>query len=110
MGFLQKLDRKRRIQFTNIAAEDFDVATTGIPWSTLMEKMHARLPDGSFVTGVEAFRRVYAALGLGPLVWLSRAPGLRALLDVAYAKFAKNRLRLTGRCDSAGCTLPERSG
>lgn len=102
MRFLQRLDgEKHRIRFTDIAAPGFDPKATGIEWDELMRAMHARLPDGSFVVGVEAFRRVYQSLGFGPLVWVSRAPLLRGLLDFAYAKFAKNRMRLTGRCSDA---------
>lgn len=101
MRFLQRLDRQRRIRFTDIAAPDFEAKSAGIEWEELMRAMHARLPDGSFVAGVEAFRRVYQSLGFGPLVWVSRAPILRQLLDFAYAKFAKNRMRLTSRCSDA---------
>ena len=39
-----------------------------------------------------------------PLVWLTRLPIVRQLLDLGYAAFARNRLRLTGRCTSA-CSL-----
>lgn len=105
MRLLQRLDRKQRIQFTDIAREDFDPERLGLEWSALMERMHARLADGTMVTGVEAFRRLYAAVGFGPLVWLSRAPGLTRLLDLGYEKFAKNRLRLTGRCAEDACSV-----
>jgi len=45
-------------------------------------------------------------LGLGILVAPTRLPGVRQLLDVAYRWFARNRLRLTGRCDADGCRVP----
>ena len=41
---------------------------------TLMAQMHGRLPDGTWLRGVEVFRRMYAAVGFGPLVFLSRLP------------------------------------
>lgn len=105
---LRRLDRRRqRIRFTDIAAPDFDPSTLGIEWSALMRRIHARLPDGSFIQGVEVFRRLYGAVGLGPLVWLSRAAGITQLLDWAYQTFAENRLRWTGRCTDA-CELPPR--
>jgi predicted DCC family thiol-disulfide oxidoreductase YuxK len=109
MRMLEKLDKKKRIAFTNIAAKDFDPERIGIDWSTLMERMHARLPDGTIITGVEVFRRLYAAVGFGPLVWLSRAPGLTRLLDFGYEKFAKNRMRLTGRCVDDVCEVSSSS-
>ena len=98
---LQRWDRRQRIRFTDIAAPDFDAAVLGRTQAELMSRIHARLPDGSLIEGVVVFRRLYAAVGLGPLVALSRLPGVSHALDFAYARFADNRLRLTGRCDAA---------
>lgn len=112
MAFLERRDKKHRIRFTNIAAPDFDPESLGLPMSQLMDRIHARLPDGTWIEGVEVFRRVYGAVGLGWLLAPTRWPGLRQLSDIAYRVFAKNRLRFTGRCDSDGCALPRhrRSG
>ena len=105
---LMGLDARRgRIRFTNIASPEFDPAPLGVDWDSFMRRIHARLADGSWIRGVEVFRRLYAAVGFGPLVWLSRAPGLSALLDFGYEKFAANRLKWTGRCTDA-CELPPR--
>ena len=71
-----------------------------------MASIHGRLPDGTVIEGVEVFRQLYAAVGLGPMVSLSRAPGISGALDAAYSIFARNRLRLTGRCDGDACQLP----
>ncbi len=108
---LQWLDRKgQRIWFTDIAAKTFDASTYGTTYAALMEKIFGRLPDGTWIEGVEVFRRLYGAVGFGPLVWLTRAPGVRTLMDFGYEKFAKNRLRLTGRCKPGDvCALPERA-
>jgi predicted DCC family thiol-disulfide oxidoreductase YuxK len=95
---LRFLDFRRRVRFTDIAAPDFDSAAVGKSYAELMEVIHGSFPDGTLVTGVETFRQLYAALGFGPLVALSRLPGIRHALDLAYHLFAKNRLRLTGRC------------
>ena len=103
---LQRLDRKRgRILFTNIAAPDFDATALGISFDTLMAKIHGRLPSGVFVEGVEVFRRLYSAVGFGPLVALTRVPGISHALEAGYRLFAKNRLRLTGRCQDGQCTV-----
>ncbi|MCS6900813.1 MAG: DUF393 domain-containing protein [Myxococcales bacterium] len=98
INFLQRLDVRRRVRFTDIAAQNFDGAGTGKSYSELMEVIHGRLPDGTLITGVETFRQLYTALGFGPLVALSRLPGIRHALELAYRVFAKNRLRLSGRC------------
>jgi len=105
---LRGRDRRRRIRFVDIAANGFDAASVGLTWQTLMDRIHGRLPDGTLIQGVEVFRRLYAAVGFGPLVALTRLPGIAQLLDVAYDLFAKNRLRLTGRCADGACELHTR--
>ena len=102
---LGRMDRDKRIRFTNIATADFDATTVNKTQPELMAEMHGRLPDGSWVTGVEVFRRLYSAVGFGPVVWITRLPIIRQLLNVGYYFFAKYRLRLTGRCDAA-CAIP----
>ena len=70
-----------------------------------MDRIHGRLPEGTLVEGVEVFRRLYATVSFGPLVALTRLPGVTQLLDIAYHAFAKNRLRLTRRCVDGACEL-----
>jgi predicted DCC family thiol-disulfide oxidoreductase YuxK len=106
---LRRLDRRGRIRFTDIAAPGFDAAAIGVPWEALMARIHGRLPDGTLIEGVEVFRRLYAAVGFGPVVALTRLPGVAHVLELAYRGFARNRLRLTGRCDD-GCALPRPAG
>lgn len=105
---LQRLDRAGRIGFVDIASPDFDAATVGVSWSALMDRIHGRLPDGTLIEGVEVFRRLYAAVGFRRIVALTRLPGIRHMLDVAYTLFAKNRLRLTGRCVDDACDVHAR--
>jgi predicted DCC family thiol-disulfide oxidoreductase YuxK len=102
---LQDRDRRQRIRFVDIAADGFDAASVRLTWETLMDRIHGRLPDGTLVEGVEVFRRLYTAVGFGPLVALTRLPGITQLLDLAYHAFARNRLRLTGRCVDGACEL-----
>ena len=108
MRMLERLDRKRRIRFTDIASFTFDSASVGVSWEDLMERIHGRLPDGSLVEGVEVFRGLYAAVGFGWVVRLSRAPGISHVLELAYRAFAANRLRLTGRCHDGSCSVPHK--
>ena len=105
---LRRLDKRERIRFVDIAAEAFDRSSVGVTWEALMDRIHARLPDGTIVEGVEVFRRLYAAVGFGPLVALTRLPGVAQVLDLGYRWFAKNRLRLTGRCADGACELHSR--
>lgn len=102
---LQRLDRHARILFTDIAGPGFQ-PPTDVDYSTLMDRIHARR-GAQWFEGVEVFRQLYAAVGLSPLVALSRAPGITQLLDLGYRVFAKNRLRLTGRCNDGVCAVGE---
>jgi len=106
IAFLRWFDRRDRIRFTDIAADDFDPRVVDSTYETLMERIHGRLADGTILEGVEVFRRLYAAAGFGPLVWLSRLPLVSHALDVGYEVFADNRLRWTGRCDECMPALP----
>lgn len=105
---LRRLDKRKRIRFVDIAAEGFAPASVGVAWEALMDRIHARLPDGTIVEGVEVFRRLYTAIGFGSLVALTRLPGLAQVLDLGYRWFAKNRPRLTGRCADRACELDPR--
>ncbi|WP_422931073.1 thiol-disulfide oxidoreductase DCC family protein [Singulisphaera sp. PoT] len=108
IAWLRKLDRRARVRFTNIADPQFDPKSLGISYDRLMDQIHARLPDGRWVQGVEVFRRIYSALGFGFIVAPTRWPGISWLLDRAYQVFARNRLRWTGRCTKA-CEIPPKA-
>lgn len=109
IGLIRRMDRRRRIHFTDIADPLFRPETVGKSMDELMAQIYGRLPDGTFVTGVEVFRRLYGAIGVGPVVWVSRLPGISQMLDWSYRVFARNRLRFTGRCAGGVCKvkLPE---
>lgn len=98
------------IEAEDIAAPGFDPGRYGLDFASVMGRIHGVLPDGRVVEGVEVFRRLYGAVGLGWLVAPTRWPVLRPLADAAYRWFARNRLRLTGRtealCNAGRCELP----
>ena len=102
---LKHWDRLAKIKFTDIHEASFAAADIGKSHEELMARMQGRLPDGTWVSGVEVFRRMYSAVGFGPLVWISRWPLISQLLDVGYIVFARNRLWLTGRCRTGSCSI-----
>ncbi len=106
---VKRLDRRGRVLCTDIKAPGFDASPLGLSHDDLMARIHGRLPDGELVEGVEVFRRMYSAISpsaFGPLVALTRLPPLSWALDAGYRWFAKNRLRLTGRCTDETCEVP----
>ncbi len=103
---LQRRDRADRIRFTDIAAPGFDATELGLTQSDMMKRIHGRLPDGTLIEGVEVFRQLYDAVGFHRAAAVSRWPGVAQLLGAGYTVFAKNRLRLTGRCE-ASCAVPQ---
>ena len=107
---LRWLDRKQNIRFTDIAATDFSAADYDKTPDQFMDEIHGRLPakngePAHWIIGVEVFRRLYAAVGLGLIVWPTRLPGISHVLNFGYQVFAKNRLRLTGRCTKETCEV-----
>lgn len=109
---IRYLDRMNQILFTNIADPEFDAQKYGKTIDQFMDEIQARLPDYRWVKGVEVFRRIYSIVGFGWVVVMTRLPGLSHLLELFYRIFARNRLRLTGRCNhkNSTCDLNQRTG
>lgn len=105
IDMIRRMDKRDKIQFTDIAAEEFDPADYGKSMAALMAEIHGRLPTGEWIIGVEVFRKLYGAVGFDWLMPATRLPGVRHLLDFGYQVFAKQRLRFTGRCDDAACEV-----
>ena len=102
---LRWMDRRKRIRFTDIAAAEFSPADYGRTFGQFMAEIQGRLPDGSWLMGVEVFRHLYSAVGFGWMIWATRLPGISHTLDWGYRKFAKNRLKWTGRCTPESCQI-----
>jgi predicted DCC family thiol-disulfide oxidoreductase YuxK len=107
MALWQRYDRNGRVLFTDIAAPEFQAEKTGLTMDQLMAELHGRLRTGQVITGVETFRQLLLAVGIRWPVRLSRLPGIRQVLNLGYGLFARNRLRLTGRCHD-NCQVPKR--
>jgi predicted DCC family thiol-disulfide oxidoreductase YuxK len=105
INMLRRRDRAQRVRFTDIDDPGFSPDSVGRTREELMARLHARLPDGTWIWGVEVFRHLYAAAGFHRLARLSRWPVISPLLELAYRVFARNRLRLTGRCSAESCQV-----
>ncbi|QDV79199.1 thiol-disulfide oxidoreductase DCC family protein [Botrimarina mediterranea] len=106
IAMIRRWDKRDRVRFTDIAAAGFEAAAYGVTQARLMAEIHGRDAQGNWLVGVEVFRRLYAAVGCGWIVSVTRWPVIRPALDVAYRLFARQRLRLTGRCEKGVCETP----
>jgi len=99
---MRRLDSRRLLVFCDFSRPDYDLTSINISPTELGRIIHARWGDGTVITGVEMFRAMWEAVGLGFLAMLSRLSLVDRLILKAYAWFARNRLWLTGR--SRYCT------
>jgi predicted DCC family thiol-disulfide oxidoreductase YuxK len=109
IALMRRLDRRRRLKFCDFSQPDFVLASIDISLTELGRIIHARWGDGIVITGVDVFRAMWEAVGLGFLARLSRLSFVEPIVLNAYAWFARNRLRLTGRphtCAGDTCTGP----
>ena len=99
VNFLRRKDSGRGlISFVNIAALDYNPELhAGIEFETAMGVIHAVKADGSIIQGVEVFRQVYEALGMGWIYAATRWPVVGPLVDKIYELWADRRLAMTGR-------------
>ena len=105
---LRLMDRRQHIRFTDISTDEFSPDQFDRNMKDFMDEIQGRLPNGQWIMGVEVFRRLYTVVGLGALVALTKVPGISHGLEAGYRVFARNRLRLTGRCDTLSCNVDSR--
>lgn len=109
IGWLRSRTRPGEVLYQDINDPAFDPHLLGLTRETLMRRLHGQLPGGRLVTGMEVFRQLYRAAGLGWVMAPTCWPLLRSLADRAYELFARNRLRWTGRADcDVGCRIDRR--
>lgn len=108
IALMKRMDQQRQLEFNDFSAVDYDLASIDVSPAELGRIIHARWADGRVISGVEVFRAMWEAVGLGMLARLSRLSLLEPMVLRAYAWFARNRLRLTGRsnsCPAGACNL-----
>lgn len=106
IALMKRLDRRRQLEFCDFSNQEYDAASSGFAAADLGTVILARWADGSVITGVEVFRAMWEAVGLGVLARLSRLSLVEPLVLRAYAWFARNRLQLTDRlnpCPGGAC-------
>ncbi|XP_059290885.1 uncharacterized protein At5g50100, chloroplastic [Lycium ferocissimum] len=86
------------IKFLDISSDEYrPEENEGLDYETVMGRIHAILSDGTVVTDVEAFRRLYEAVGLGWVYAITKYEPIATIADSVYGVWAKYRLQITGR-------------
>ncbi|KAB1202462.1 hypothetical protein CJ030_MR8G019534 [Morella rubra] len=86
------------IKFVDISLVDYSPEENqGLDYKTVMGSIHAILSDGTVVTDVEAFRRLYEQVGLGWVYAITKYEPIGKVADAIYSVWAKYRLQITGR-------------
>ncbi|TYH81232.1 hypothetical protein ES332_D03G185000v1 [Gossypium tomentosum] len=86
------------IKFVDISSDDYSPEENqGLDYKTVMGRIHAILSDGTVVTDVEAFRKLYEQVGLGWVYAITKYEPIATIADSIYGVWAKYRLQITGR-------------
>jgi predicted DCC family thiol-disulfide oxidoreductase YuxK len=86
------------IKFINIGSDEYSPEENQcLDYKTAMGRIHAILNDGTVVTDVEAFRRLYEEVGLGWVYAITKYEPIAKAADSMYGIWAKYRLQITGR-------------
>ena len=98
MHILQDLDWRGRLRLVDCSEPGFDdpaAAQEGVTREAMMTRLHARDPEGRWLTGLDAFEAVYASAGLrgAARIWGDRR--LRPLLGRIYPIVARYRQPLS---------------
>ena len=99
VNFLSQKDAGRgKVVFVDIADDAYSPEeNAGITYAMAMGRIHAILADGSVITNIEVFRRVYEILGMGWVYALTKIPIIGFLANKIYELWANLRLKITGR-------------
>ncbi|ONK78993.1 uncharacterized protein A4U43_C01F1770 [Asparagus officinalis] len=88
----------KAIKFVDISSDEYTPEENqGLDYETVMGKIHAIESDGTVVTDVEAFRRLYEEVGLGWIYAITKYEPIATVANSVYSVWAKYRLQITGR-------------
>ncbi|CAN6269680.1 unnamed protein product [Urochloa humidicola] len=84
------------IKFVDISSKDYSPDDNqGLDYETVMGRIHAILSDGTVVTDVEAFRRLYEEVGLGWVYAVTKYEPVATMANAVYGVWAKYRMQIT---------------
>ncbi|KAL7192028.1 hypothetical protein ACSBR2_023977 [Camellia fascicularis] len=94
----ERSKRYGTIKFVDISSDEYSPKENrDLDYKTVMGRIHAILSNGTVVTDVEAFRRLYEAVDLGWIYAITKYEPFATIVDALYGVWAKYRLQITGR-------------
>lgn len=98
INFLRGRDKAKKIDFVDIASPSYSPSdNAGIDYDRAMRKIHGITSDGQVIEGVQVFRRLYEAVGLGFVYSIVQVKPFGDLAEALYNIWAKYRMEVTGR-------------
>ncbi|WP_461538389.1 thiol-disulfide oxidoreductase DCC family protein [Spongorhabdus nitratireducens] len=91
---LEARNHKRQLKTVSIREPDFALHYPELDLQALDELIHARLGDGSILTGMDATQAAWHAVGRGWLMVPLRWPLIRYIADAGYRLLARHRYPL----------------
>ena len=101
--WLKRRDRAGNLELEDISALDFEPTSYGLTRDEVTRVLHGVRADGVVLKGMDAVREAYRTVGLGWVLAPTKLPGLKALSDLLYGCFARNRV-VIGRLLHPGCS------
>ncbi|MGO4891924.1 thiol-disulfide oxidoreductase DCC family protein [Flavobacterium sp. W21_SRS_FM6] len=95
MNKLKQLDKHATLGFVDIQTPAFARDYPHLSWSALNARIHAQLPDGSLISGLDVTYLAWKLVGKGWIYAPLRWPVIRWFADKAYLVFAKHRYTLS---------------
>lgn len=84
------------IAWVDVNSPTFDARSNGLSRNAALAQLYVQHDNGSLLSGVAAFRAIWAHLpGLRWLYQLTSPPGMERLLESAYRVFLKLRVGVT---------------
>ena len=112
MDALRKRDADNRLNLVDIQAPGFAEQYPDLDWHALNARIHAKLPDGTLVDGLDATHIAWQQVGKGWLYAPLRWPLIKPVADVFYKVFARHRYTisywLTGQKRCQTCQIGEK--
>jgi predicted DCC family thiol-disulfide oxidoreductase YuxK len=95
MNKLKSLDKQATLSFVDIQSPLFADDYPHLSWSALNARIHAQLPDGSLISGLDVTYLAWKLVGKGWVYAPTRWPIIRWFADKAYLLFARHRYTLS---------------